>query len=71
MNFDSTITKQQANFNSNINAINFYNHKDEPRPAKGHPIRCAILSLPSPQAVHKTALDKNLTDNLDWPYSSN
>lgn len=30
MNVDSTITKQQANFNSNINAIklNFYNHKD-------------------------------------------
>lgn len=30
MNFDSPITKQQANFNSNINAIklNFYNHKD-------------------------------------------
>lgn len=58
MNFDSTITKQQANFNSNINAIklNFYNHKDESRPAKGHPIRCAILSLPSPQAVHLTKI---------------
>lgn len=58
MNFDSPITKQQANFNSNINEIklNFYNHKDEPRPAKGHPIRCAILSLPSPQAVHLTKI---------------
>lgn len=56
MNFDSPITKQQANFNSNINAINFYNHKDEPRPAKGHPIRCAVLSLPSPQAVHLTKI---------------